>query len=254
MKAMIFAAGLGTRLAPLTDTCPKALIEVGGRPMLERAISNVVKAGATEVIVNIHHHAPVIAEWISSRDFGVPVLISDESDLLLDTGGGVVKAAPLLDGTDEVVLYNVDIFTDLDIREMVEAHRRGGNDVTLLVSSSRSSSRHLLFDRQSGLMRGWHNVSTDEIRSPYSHEIISGCIGMAFGGVHVINRPTIDLMKEWGDSPRFSITSFYIDCCDRLSISAYEPATAYTWVDIGRPDTLAHARTIAGSISSDKKS
>lgn len=244
MKAMIFAAGLGTRLAPLTDTCPKALIEVGGRPMLDRAISRVVSAGATEVIVNVHHHAQMIIDFLAGNDFGVPVYVSDESDALLDTGGGVLKASELLEGTDEILLYNADIFTDLDLSEMLAVHRRSGNDVTLLTSLTRSTSRLLLFDRETERMRGWRNTVSGEIRSPFLPEDLAGCIGEAFGGIHIINTRTVNLMKEWCTDPHFSITPFYIANCNRLVISSYHPSCSYTWVDIGRPETLALARSL----------
>ena len=255
MKAMIFAAGLGTRLAPLTDICPKALIEVGGRPMLERAIKRVVSAGATEVVVNVHHHSRMIIDYLASRDFGVPVVVSDETESLLDTGGGVVKASKFFEGTDEVILCNADIFTDLDLSEMLAAHRRSGRDVTLLTSSSRPSSRLLLFDPETGLMKGWRNTVTGVTRSPFPADIVSECQGKAFGGIHVITPRVINLMKEWGTEPCFSITPFYIANCDRLAISSYEPAHEYVWVDIGRPETLALARSIASDgLPTDKKS
>ncbi|WP_371136652.1 sugar phosphate nucleotidyltransferase, partial [uncultured Duncaniella sp.] len=122
MKAMIFAAGLGTRLAPLTDSCPKALIEVGGKPMLRRVIERLRDAGVGEMVVNVHHHADMIRRYLEENDFGVRVMISDESDMLLDTGGGVARASILLEGDEPVMLYNADIFTDFPIAEMVAVH------------------------------------------------------------------------------------------------------------------------------------
>ena len=113
MKAMIFAAGLGTRLAPLTDSCPKALIEVGGKPMLRRVIERLRDAGVGEMVVNVHHHADMIRRYLEENDFGVRVMISDESDMLLDTGGGVARASSLLEGDESVMLYNADIFTSI---------------------------------------------------------------------------------------------------------------------------------------------
>ena len=144
MKAMIFAAGLGTRLAPLTDTCPKALIPVGDSPMLSRVIVRLRDAGVSEIIVNVHHHAGMIKDYLAAHDFGLPVQVSDESDRLLDTGGGVLKAAPLLRGDGPVVLYNADIFSDFPLEEMMERHNSSGADITLL-ADSRDTSRYLLF-------------------------------------------------------------------------------------------------------------
>lgn len=245
MKAMIFAAGLGTRLAPLTDKCPKALIEVGGRPMLRRAIERLRDAGIDEIVVNVHHHAEMIKDYLSVNNFGVKVLVSDESDCLLDTGGGVVKAASLLGDADDVMLYNADIFTDFSIGEMVEAHRHSGADVTLL-TDDRKTSRYLLFDKD-GLMRGWKNVSTGEIKTPFSAAITGHCALKAFGGIHIIKPHVITMMKEWGESPKFSITSFYIASCDRLAIKSFRPSAPYVWIDIGRPETLRQARELADS-------
>ena len=245
MKGMIFAAGLGTRLAPLTDTCPKSLIEVGGRPMLERVIRHLIRAGVSDIVVNVHHHAEMVKEYIASHDFGVPIHISDESDRLLDTGGGVVKAAPLLENADDIILYNADIFTDVVLSEMVEYHRRNRNNATLLTSTTRNSSRRLLFDPLSGLLKGWRNMHTGEIRSPFSRDVTNNCLPEAFGGIHIINRLTLERLKEWGTDDKFSITPFYTDICDRLCISSFHPSADYTWIDIGRPETLAQARAIA---------
>lgn len=243
MKAMIFAAGLGTRLAPLTDTCPKALIEVGGKPMLRRVIDRLVSAGVSRIVVNVHHHADMVKDYLSSNDFGVEVLVSDESDMLLDTGGGVVKAISMLDGDEPVMLYNADIFSDFPIEDMLSAHLAGRADVTLL-TQDRNTSRYLLFD-DSGIMKGWCNKSTGEVRSPFDTDVVSSCSPLAFGGVHIVNPEVLQKLKSYNPKDKFSITPFYIDSCDTLSIRSYQPAEKYTWVDIGRPDSLAFAREIA---------
>ena len=242
MKAMIFAAGLGTRLAPLTDSCPKALIEVGGKPMLLRAIERLRDAGVSEIIVNIHHHAAMIRDYIDGNDFGVAVTVSDESDMLLDTGGGVVKAAPLLRGDGPVILYNGDIFTDFSLVEMVKSHCQSGADVTLL-TDDRNTSRYLLFDT-AGRMTGWRNVATGEERSPYDRSSLASCRQLAFGGIHVIDPSVIDRLVVYRPEGKFSITPFYIDTCDTLDIRCYTPSESYTWVDIGRPESLARARAL----------
>lgn len=243
MKAMIFAAGLGTRLAPLTDTCPKALIEVGGKPMLRRVIERLRDAGVSGIVVNVHHHAGMIKEYLAGNDFGVPVSVSDESDLLLDTGGGVVKAAPMLAGDEPVMLYNADIFTDFPIAEMLESHKASGADVTLL-ADERDTSRYLLFD-EAGMMRGWKNISTGEVRSPFSPETLTACRPLAFGGIHIINPSVIDRLTAYQPEGKFSITPFYIAECGTLRIRAYTPSEPYRWVDIGRPASLQRARELA---------
>ena len=118
MKAMIYAAGLGTRLRPLTDDRPKALIEVGGKPMLQHVIENIKKAGITRAVVNVHHFAGKVIDFLDRNgNFGIDIAISDESDRLLDTGGGLLKARPLLDGDEPILLHNADILTDLDLRD-----------------------------------------------------------------------------------------------------------------------------------------
>lgn len=244
MKGMIFAAGLGTRLAPLTDTCPKALIEVGGKPMLRRVIERMRDAGLTGVVVNVHHHAAMIKDYLAGDDFGIEIGVSDESDLLLDTGGGVVKAAPMLAGDEPVILYNADIYTDFPIPEMLEAHEASGADVTLL-ADSRDTSRYLLFD-SAGVMRGWKNVSTGEVRSPFPPETLTSCRPLAFGGVHIINPSVLGRLADYKTEPKFSITPFYIAECDTLRIHAYTPSGPYRWVDIGKPASLRHARELAG--------
>lgn len=248
MKGMIFAAGLGTRLAPLTDTCPKALIEVGGIPMLERAIRHLSDVGVSDMVINVHHHAEMVKEYIASHDFGRPIHVSDESERLLDTGGGVVKAAPLLEDADDIILYNADIFTDVDLREMVVHHRRNRNDATLLTSVTRDSSRRLLFDPMSGLLKGWRNMLTGETRSPFPKEVTDNCRPEAFGGIHIISHLTLKRLKEWGKDEKFSITTFYTYICDRLNISSFHPSADYTWIDIGRHETLAQARAIASDL------
>ena len=243
MKAMIFAAGLGTRLAPLTDSCPKALIEVGGRPMLQRVIERLRDAGVSQIIVNVHHHAAMIKEYLETHDFSLPVIVSDESGELLDTGGGVVKAAPMLRGDGPVVLYNADIYSDFPITEMMECHLRSGADITLL-ADRRDTSRYLLFDSV-GRMTGWRNVSSGETRSPLPAAVTDSSCPMAFGGVHIINPCVLDCLAAYRPEGKFSITPFYIDFCTRLDIRAYTPSRPYRWVDIGRPASLAHARELA---------
>lgn len=249
MKAMVFAAGLGTRLAPITDTCPKALVPVGDEPMLRRVISRLRDESDGEIsgiVVNVHHHAGMIKDYIAAHDFGLPVSVSDESGMLLDTGGGVVKAAPMLRGDGAVMLYNADIFSDFPITEMIEAHRRSGADVTLL-ADERATSRYLLFDSVTGRMTGWRNVSTGETRSPYGGDIVATSRQLAFGGIHIINPEVLDRLREYKPEGKFSITPFYIETCGQLDIRAYTPTRPYNWIDIGRPESLARARALVGT-------
>ncbi|MCM1163197.1 MAG: nucleotidyltransferase family protein [Muribaculaceae bacterium] len=245
MKGMIFAAGLGTRLAPLTDNCPKALIEVGGMTMLERVIRRMTDAGIRDIVVNVHHHADMIENFLAEREFGARIHISSERQRLLDTGGGVVHAAKLLTAppSEPVMLYNADILTDFPIHEMMEAHACGGTEATLLVSPDRPSSRRLIFSPD-GRMAGWTNTLTGQTVAPAP--LPDGCVAMAFGGVHIINPSLIGVMRDYGHSQGevFSLTPFYTATCHQHNYRAYIPSAPYKWVDIGRPDTLERARKL----------
>lgn len=242
---MIFAAGLGTRLAPLTLTRPKALIEVGGKPMLQRAIEGAAQAGATRIVVNVHHHSAMIREWIDHRYHPASVLVSDETEHLLDTGAGVAHAAPLLDPGEPVMLLNADICTDLDLAEMVAAYSAAPCSA-LLLAQNRESSRRLLWAPAGGRMMGWKRTDTGQVRSPWPPELLVECEAKAFGGIHIISPGTlVDIVRYWHNCRNgepFSITDYYIDRCRDIDIYSYTPAAPYRWVDIGRPETLEKAR------------
>ncbi len=242
MKAMIFAAGLGTRLRPLTDTVPKALIEVGGITMLERVIRKIAAAGISEIAVNIHHHAAKVRHFIETHHIeGVSISVCDESEMLLDTGGGVAAAAPLLGYDDDILLHNADILTDFDLGEMMTSHTSSGADATLL-ADTRNTSRYLLFDH-SGKMTGWQNTSTGEVRSPFGDIPTDSYRHLAFGGIHIISPNTLRTIASYSQAnPVFSITPFYTNMCGTLDIRAFTPSAPYSWFDIGRPETLAKAR------------
>ncbi len=239
MKAMIFAAGYGKRLAPLTDSIPKPLIDVGGHTMLARVIDKIKAVGIDSIVVNVHHLAGKIRHYLDENDnFGLDIKISDESQRLLDTGGGLVKATPMLDN-DSVLLYNADILSDFPLDGMITAHNSSHADVTLL-AATRDTSRYLLFE--DGKMKGWTNTATGEVRSPYSD--VAACHTLAFGGVHILSPDAIDSLKDYAQlrGDVFSITDFYIQRCDSLDIRAHTPAKTFTWFDIGKPSTLEMAR------------
>ena len=168
MKAMIFAAGLGTRLKPLTDNKPKALVEVGGKTMLELVILKLKEAGFNEIVINIHHFGQQIIDYLkANNNFGLTIHISDERDYLLDTGGGIKKATPFLMGNEPFLVHNVDIFSNVDLRQLYENHLKSGATATLLVSQ-RKTARHLLFNKENKLC-GWHNNETGEVKSFYPY-------------------------------------------------------------------------------------
>ncbi len=242
MKAIIFAAGLGTRLRPFTLEHPKALVEVNGKPMLQRVIERLRAAEVTRLVINVHHFAQQIVNFLNENgNFGCDITISDESHLLLDTGGGIANAASALEGDEPFIAYNADILSDFDITGMIDAHKKSGADVTLL-TSARNSSRQLYFDNTNRL-RGWCNLNTGECRpdsfSPDRCEVA----GASFNGVHIIGQKALRLLNELSTKqPVFSITPFYIDNIDSLDIRSYTPAESYQWYDIGRNETLASAR------------
>lgn len=245
MKAMIFAAGLGTRLRPLTDNMPKALVKVGGIPMLGRVIHRLKDAGVDEFVVNVHHYPEQITQYLRDNDnFGVTIHISDERDKLLDTGGGILNARKWLDGETPFIVHNADIFTDFDIAAMIREHSERNSDVTLLMKE-RKTSRYLIFDCRNR-MTGWKNETTGELRHPDDVKISDDSRKLAFGGVHIINPTIFPYLEEYGKrNDIFSITPFYTEYCDKLHIDAYIPSESYNWVDIGKLESLKIAENIA---------
>lgn len=246
MNAMIFAAGLGSRLSPLTDNCPKALLPVAGVSMIEHAILKLRdEIGVDRVVVNVHSHADMMERWLrdNARRLGVEILLSDERGTLLDTGGGLLKAESLLSG-DRMILYNADIMTDIDLGQMIDAHDRSGADVTLLVAD-RVTSRKLLFDGDD-LMRGWTNISTGEVRPAFMTCEVDKTTALAFGGIHIVSQAIFPLLHDYsvrhGDV--FSITPFYLWACDRLRISAWRQPSGTRWVDAGKPESYAVANRL----------
>lgn len=246
MKALIFAAGLGTRLRPLTDNRPKALVEVAGRPMLEHVIRHLISYGFTDIVVNIHHFGQQIVDFLRDNgNFGANIKVSDERGELLDTGGGILKARPLLDDGEPFLVHNADIMTDLNLADFYNYHLHHSADASVLVAE-RTTSRYFVFD-SSRRLQGWENVTTGETRP--EGFVPSACqLQLAFGGVHVISPTVFDALAGYTDAHKFSITPFYVDMCRRLKIMGYIPDTAYRWFDIGSPEKLAQAEAaITGS-------
>ncbi len=245
MKALIFAAGLGTRLKPWTLEHPKALVPVAGEPMLGRVIRSLREQGFDDVVVNVHHFAGQIKEYLAQHDFGVRIRISDESDLLLDTGGGLLHAADLLFAENEapVLVHNVDILCNADLRWLVEQHQASGAEATLLVSD-RKSSRRLVAD-PSGRLRGWHNVSTGEYR-PSGFSPAARMTEVAFSGIHVVSAQMIERMRERGYSGVFPVMDFYLNECCAAQFECCK-AEGLDLIDIGKPETLRLANDLLAS-------
>ena len=238
MKALVFAAGLGTRLRPLTDHKPKALVELCGVTMLERVITNIKSWGITDVVVNVHHFGDQIIDFLKDKDnFGINITISDERDLLLDTGGGILKARHLLEGDEPFLVHNADILTDLNLAEMIAYHKANGADVTLL-AKQRSTQRYLVFG-ENNQMVGWTNIATGEVK-PADLVVKQENSLLAFGGVHVISPRIFDSLARFATEPKFSIMQYYIAACRDINIAGYNP-DGYNWFDIGKIETLQKA-------------
>lgn len=238
MKAMIFAAGVGSRLKPLTDTTPKALLPIAGKPMLEHIIQKLKAAGFDEIVINIHHLGGQIQDFLAARDnFGVRIYISDEQDYLLDTGGGIKKAACFLEGDEPFLVHNVDILSNVDVRKLYDTHLQTKALATLLVSK-RDTSRYLLFNKEEKLC-GWRNRETGEVKSFYPYFDPEQHTEYAFGGIHVISPEIFHWMEEW--TGKFSIINFYLSICAKTTIQAF-PAENLRLLDIGKPDTFKKAQ------------
>lgn len=242
MKALVFAAGLGTRLRPLTNNMPKALVKVGGVPMLERVVNNLKKYGFDDVTINIHHFGQQIIDFVAANNnFGINIHISDERDLLLDTGGGILKARKFLDGKEPFLVHNADILTDLNLLDIYNYHKHHKAVATLLVKE-RDTARYLLFDDRMNL-RGWTNIKTGEVRPNTLGKDEAGELKrLAFGGVHVISPEIFDDLEKHSANPVFSIVPFYYENCGKLLIKGYAKQGAYKWLDVGKPETLAQAQ------------
>ncbi len=241
MNALILAAGLGTRLGVLTSDTPKALVEVAGRTMLEHQLRHLHKAGFDHFVINVHHFADKITDFLDMNDsFGLDITISDERGMLLDTGGGIRQAMHLFRDDSPVLVHNVDIFSDTDLAALYNVHVGSGADATLL-TSRRTTSRYLHFDERMNL-RGWSNEKSGETRSPFPDFDRSNCTPLAFQGIHVISRTMLERLDAV-EADRFSITDFYIDNAAGLSLKAVV-ASAQMWVDAGKQDSLPLAGQI----------
>ncbi|MCR5365356.1 MAG: nucleotidyltransferase family protein [Prevotella sp.] len=241
-QAMILAAGLGTRLKPLTDTMPKALVPVGGRPLLDLNIRKLQSQGYDRFVVNIHHFAQQIVNYVGQQDYAPLVHFSDETEALLETGGGLKKAAPLFVDDEPVLIHNVDILDNVDYGWFSRQHQ--ADEDALLLVSRRKTKRYLLFDNAMRLM-GWKNIETGEIKSPYEYIRRTGLsqhgepLNMfAFSGIHSFSPRLFPLMERFPD--RFSIIDFYLSVCHRSHIVGLVKDDLQV-LDVGKLDSLHEA-------------
>lgn len=269
-QAMIFAAGLGTRLKPLTDMMPKALVKVGGEPLLKHVVLRLRAAGYTRMVVNVHHFAQQIVDYLQENDnFGIDIRISDERDAPLETGGGIKKAIPLFSEESPVLIHNVDILDNVDYGWFSRQHL-DEEDAVLLVSR-RKTQRYLLFDNAMRLM-GWVNVATSEIKSPYEWIRTADKLEVdwdamtctltnasplsprtsplvynmfAFSGIHSFSPRLFPLMERFPE--RFPIMDFYLQTCHRAHIYGCIKDDLQL-LDVGKIDSLQQAEQFIQSI------
>ena len=256
-KAMIFAAGLGTRLKPITETTPKALVEIAGKPLIEHVMRNLVASGFNDIVINVHHFADKIENWAKDGDIAdfirknnVRIAFSDERKELLETGGGIAHAASMLrsgNPRNKFLVHNVDILSNVNLNAFND-HCQGDYDAMLLVSS-RKTARYLVFNSEMRLV-GWINIQTREIRTPFEdirqelENMPQGTLDTdnlhlrAFAGIHLIDTKLLDMMTGWPE--KFSIIDFYLSICHSTNIKAYTQ-TGLNIVDVGKLDTLALA-------------
>ncbi len=239
MKALVFAAGLGTRLKPLTDTMPKALVPVGGKPLLYHVVEKLKSAGITDIVINIHHFPDSIIDYVHSQnDFGIKVTFSDERDLLRETGGGIRHARKSLEG-GPFLIHNVDILSDLDIPWFMSQSRPDA--LSTILVSDRVTKRYLLFDDDMRMV-GWTNVETGEVRTPYKGLDADKFRKLAFSGVHLISDRIFTIFDEDGWGERFPIMDFYIKECASHPIYGVLPERL-RMMDVGKLETLDEAES-----------
>jgi NDP-sugar pyrophosphorylase family protein len=229
MKAMIFAAGLGTRLRPLTDRIPKALVKYRGKTLLEQSVLHLKENGVTSLIVNVHHHARQIIDFLKGHDnFGMEIAISDESDMLLDTGGGLKKASWFFPGDEPFIVRNVDVISDLDLENPLICHVTNRALATLVVRE-RETSRYLLYGAGNELC-GWENRSTGEwiIRRDQQGELSAG----AFSGIQVLSPAIFPLISEDG---KFPVMELYLRLAADHRIIVFLDKDS-SWLDAGKKE------------------
>ncbi|MCR5065057.1 MAG: nucleotidyltransferase family protein [Bacteroidales bacterium] len=224
-EGLILAAGLGTRLRPLTNDRPKALVEIGGKTLLEIAVGRLAEAGIKRCVVNVHSFGDMLIDYISSRQWPCEVLISDERKMLLDTGGALKHAAPHFTGNKPVLVHNVDILSDIDFKALEHHHLENGNLVTLCVSR-RETKRMLLFDKDGHLVG----------RAGEADE--TGCTKMAFSGVSMLNPKLFPLLPP--DDHPYPVIDAYLELAKSHAIGCFEHS-AERWLDVGTPEKLSKA-------------
>ena len=257
MKAMIFAAGLGTRLKPLTDTLPKALVPLAGKTLLQWQIEKLKAAGIRDIVVNIHHFPDMIINYLKdNNNFGCNIQVSDERDMLLETGGGLRKAEEKFrslgvqefrSSNEGILICNVDILSNIDIPTLLQAYNP--DEMGVVVVSERETQRYLLFNEENRLC-GWTNIATGEVRGPIadSQSPIANR-QLAFSGMQVLSPRIFDCMdevvKQKGE--KFSLIDLYLSIAQKEILRAYIPEN-YRMMDVGKIDQISEAESFASSL------
>ena len=236
MKAMIFAAGLGTRLKPFTENHPKALAVVNNKPLLQRNIEYLKNFGFDEFVINVHHFPQQIISFLKEHDhFGSKIIISDETDALLETGGGLKKAAAHLKGNGPFLVMNVDMLTNLNISKIIDFHKANKSIATLAVTE-RLTSRYFLFNSKNELC-GWKNTKTNEEKITRKE---NGSIPKAFSGIHIIEPDIFKLINQEG---KFSMVEVYLELCATQKITGFDHSSDIL-IDVGKPESITKAESL----------
>jgi N-acetyl-alpha-D-muramate 1-phosphate uridylyltransferase len=236
MKAMILAAGLGTRLKPWTDHHPKALAMVNGKSLLQRNVQYLMQCGINDIVINVHHFADQIRDAVIANDaWGANISISDETDEVLETGGGLLKAHSLLKGSEQFLMVNVDILTDMNLKDIVRQHQLN-NAIATIAVTHRESSRGFLFDDDMRLC-GWENTSTGEKKVRVQKDNLEL---FAFSGIHLISERIFDDAPLTG---KFSMVDWYLEICHKHTICGYNHHGSHV-LDVGKPERIAQAEAI----------
>ena len=254
---MIFAAGLGTRLKPLTDTLPKALVPLAGKTLLQWQIEKLKAAHITDIVINVHHFPDMIINYLKENDnFGCNILVSDERDMLLETGGGLRKAEALLSsGVQEfrssgegILICNVDILSNIDIPTLLQAYNP--EEMGIVVVSQRDTQRYLLFNEENRLC-GWTNIATGEVRPASFASSPNSLIAsqLAFSGMQVLSPRIFDCMDDIVEQKgeKFSLIDLYLSIAQKEILRAYIPEN-YRMMDVGKINQLSEAESFASSL------
>jgi NDP-sugar pyrophosphorylase family protein len=233
MKAIIFAAGLGTRLKPITNHIPKALVAVNEKPLINYAIEKLIDAGIHEIVINIHHFGGLIVKHIEKSSYPISIQFSDERDQLLETGGALKKAAPVLKGNSSVVALNVDIISSINLKRLI-SHHTETNALATLAVRKRETSRYLLFNKQMELT-GWKNIKTNEVKM--AREQQKDLTQLAFSGIQVLSPHFFDLITETG---KFSVIETYLRLASTQKIMGFYDMSPF-WIDVGKPGEIEKA-------------